>query len=55
MEVFEDRANWEASFRAGWLAHYQGTGETDFKQYVRRKIVLHQPVERLICGGAGWY
>jgi hypothetical protein len=37
VEIFEDRAAWEATFRAGWLAHYQRTGETDFKQYIRPK------------------
>lgn len=37
MEILEDRAGWEAAFRAGWLAHYARTGETDFKQYNRPK------------------
>lgn len=37
MEILEDRATWEATFRAGWLAHYERTGETDFKQYNRPK------------------
>jgi len=37
VEIFEDRANWAATFRIGWLAHYQRTGETDFKQYNRPK------------------
>lgn len=35
MEILEDRAAWEAAFRAGWLAHYERTGTTDFKQYNR--------------------
>jgi D-proline reductase (dithiol) PrdB len=35
MEILEDRAGWETAFRAGWLAHYERTGETDFKQYNR--------------------
>jgi hypothetical protein len=37
MEVLEDRAGWEATFRANWLAHYQQTGQLDFKQYNRPK------------------
>jgi hypothetical protein len=37
VEVLEDRAGWEATFRAAWLAHYQQTGELDFKQYNRPK------------------
>lgn len=40
MEILEDRAAWEAAFRAGWLAHYERTGETDFKQYNRPKNSL---------------
>lgn len=35
MEILENRAAWEADFRAGWLAHYERTGITDFKQYIR--------------------
>lgn len=31
MEVFEDRTEWAGAFRAGWLAHLEATGETDFK------------------------
>jgi hypothetical protein len=37
VEILEDRAAWEAAFRAGWLAHYERTGTTDFKQYIRPK------------------
>ena len=37
MEILEDRAAWEAAYRAGWLAHFERTGETDFRQYVRPK------------------
>lgn len=37
MEILEDRTAWEAAFRAGWLAHFERTGETDFKQYNRPK------------------
>lgn len=40
MEILEDRAAWEAAFRAGWLAHYERTGTTDFKQYNRPKNSL---------------
>ena len=35
MEILEDRVAWEATFRAGWLAHYERTGATDFKHYNR--------------------
>lgn len=37
MQIFEDRAAWAAAYRSGWLAHFERTGETDFKQYVRPK------------------
>jgi hypothetical protein len=37
VEILEDRAAWEAAYRAGWLAHFEQTGETDFTQYVRPK------------------
>jgi hypothetical protein len=37
VEIFEDRVAWEAAFRAGWLAHYERSGEADFKQYIRPK------------------
>jgi hypothetical protein len=37
VEILEDRAAWETAFRAGWLAHYERTGVTDFKQYNRPK------------------
>jgi hypothetical protein len=30
----ENHAEWLAAFRAGWLAHYQETGEIDWKRYV---------------------
>lgn len=33
MEILENRAQWLADFRAGWLAHLQQTGETDWKRY----------------------
>lgn len=35
MEIVENLDQWTQSFRAGWLAHYEQTGETDFKQYTR--------------------
>ena len=35
MEILENRAEWEAGFRAGWLAHLQQTGEFDWKIYNR--------------------
>ena len=37
MEILEDRAQWQATFRAGWLAHYQQTGEQNWKIYNRPK------------------
>ncbi len=37
MEIVENLAEWSANFRNGWLAHYQQTGQTDFKQYSRPK------------------
>ena len=37
MEILEDRAQWLATFRAGWLAHYQQTGEQNWKIYNRPK------------------
>jgi hypothetical protein len=37
VEILEDRTAWEAAFRVGWLAHYERTGTTDFKQYNRPK------------------
>lgn len=33
MKSIEDRDEWLAGFRAGWSAHLDATGETDFKQY----------------------
>lgn len=35
MEILENRDEWEASFRAGWLAHLEQTGELDWKTYKR--------------------
>ena len=37
MEILEDREQWLATFRAGWLAHYQQTGEQNWKIYNRPK------------------
>lgn len=33
MEILEERAGWRATFEAGWLRHYQETGQTDWKLY----------------------
>lgn len=33
VEILENREAWQQYFEANWLAHYQRTGETDFKQY----------------------
>lgn len=35
MEILENREQWLASFREGWLAHYQQTGTFDWKRYNR--------------------
>ena len=31
--LLENRDEWLAAFRAGWLAHYQQTGQVDWKRY----------------------
>lgn len=33
MEVLENRAQWEETYRSGWLAHYQQTGQTNWRLY----------------------
>jgi D-proline reductase (dithiol) PrdB len=35
MEILENRAAWEATFNAGWLAHFHATGETKWDLYNR--------------------
>ena len=35
MEILENREQWIASFRDGWLAHYRQTGEIDWELYPR--------------------
>ncbi len=35
MEILESKAEWAATYRDGFLAHYEATGELDFKQYKR--------------------
>ncbi len=37
VDILENREAWESTFHTGWLAHYQRTGETDFRQYQRPK------------------
>ena len=37
MEILENRDQWLADFREGWLAHYQQTGTIDWKRYPRPK------------------
>ena len=37
MEILENRDQWLADFREGWLAHYQQTGVIDWKRYRRPK------------------
>jgi len=40
MEILENREQWVASFREGWLAQYQQTGEPDWERYprIRNKV-----------------
>ncbi len=35
MEILENREKWLATFRAGWLAHFEQTGDFDWKLYNR--------------------
>ncbi len=35
MEILENKAEWEATYCDGFLAHYEAKGELDFKQYKR--------------------
>jgi D-proline reductase (dithiol) PrdB len=35
VEILENRAAWEATFNAGWLAHFHATGETKWDLYNR--------------------
>jgi D-proline reductase (dithiol) PrdB len=35
MEALEHREAWLAAFRAGWLAYYRQTGQTDWRRYQR--------------------
>ncbi len=37
MEILENREQWIATFREGWLGHYQQTGEQNWKIYNRPK------------------
>lgn len=37
MEILENREQWWATFRAGWLAHYEQTGKFAWKKYNRPK------------------
>jgi D-proline reductase (dithiol) PrdB len=46
MEILENREAWLATFKEGWLAHYQQTGEFDWKLYNR-------PTNHLIPAGPG--
>lgn len=46
MEILENRERWLKEFREGWLAHYQQTGEFDWKRYNR-------PTNHQIPGGPG--
>ena len=37
MKILEDLEQWKAEYEQGWLAHYQETGEFDWKRYNRPK------------------
>jgi hypothetical protein len=37
MQILENRDQWYAAYRDGWLAHYQQTGQFDWKHCVRPK------------------
>ncbi len=37
VEILENRDQWLANFRQGWLAHYQQTGAIEWKDYPRPK------------------
>ncbi len=37
MKILEDLAQWKHEFERGWLAHYEETGEFDWKIYNRPK------------------
>jgi hypothetical protein len=41
MDILENREEWVASFREGWLAHYEQTGEFDWERYprIRNRVV----------------
>jgi hypothetical protein len=40
MQILEDLPGWAAEFEANWLAHYQQTGETNFKVYNRPRNAM---------------
>lgn len=37
MKIVENLEQWQTEYQQGWLAHYQATGELDWKRYVRPK------------------
>ena len=43
MEIVENLAEWRTTFRDGWLAHLDATGETNFKLYKRPRNVQGIP------------
>jgi hypothetical protein len=62
-EILENRDQWQTAFRAGWLAHYQQTGEVDWGRYTRadnRETVVGASVNLaqsrlLLVSSAGGY
>ena len=53
MEILENRVTWEAAFTAGWLRHYQTTGQINWDLYnqfllpkLSRPYVTKTPVGR---------
>lgn len=43
MQILEDRGAWEQAFRAGWLGHYEASGETNWKLYNRPRNSVAPP------------
>lgn len=35
MDILEDRKGWQEAFETGWLAHFEATGEFDWRLYGR--------------------
>lgn len=42
MNIIENRKQWDAEFKAGWLSHFQKTGALDWKLYPR---IRNSPID----------